>query len=455
MGALPCALRRLDRGNEVLVVLPLHRAVNDDYRTRMKEVYCGEFFLAWRRIGFRVLRLSLSGVEYFFIDNPRYFDRPLLYGEFDDAERYAFFCRAALTFLLDGEHLPDILHLSDWQTALAAVYLRTVYAHDARTAAIRTVMTVHNVDYQGKFDCAILSDVLDLHPSCRHLLEYDGCLNLLKGGLTVADRVTTVSPRYARELTEDEFGAGLSSVIGGLPLGVMGILNGIDGRAFDPRDAHLPCPYAASTVEEGKRENRRAVGRELSFPMRGKAPLLLMVGRLVEGKGVDLLIKSAEAMLSLGVYLIVLGTGDAAYEEALLALERKNPEKMRVVLRFDRELSKKLYAAADLFLMPSRREPCGLAQMIACRYGTVPIVRAVGGLSDSIVPWGRQGGVGFLFREDSPEAFFLTVKDAISLYRAGDGRFSALRRSAMRKDFSWRRSAISYLTLYRELKEAE
>ncbi len=455
IGALPMALRRAGGETSVSVVLPLHRSVGEEYRRRMKKVFCGRLHLAWREIEYSVLALHRSGVEYFFIEHPRYFDRPSLYGEFDDGERYAFFSRAVLAFLLESGRAPDVLHLHDWQTALAAVYLRTLYLHAPEAARIRTVLTVHNIDYQGKFDTAILSDIFDLHPSHLPLLEYDGCLNLLKGGLVTADRVTTVSPRYARELCREEFGTGLSPLIRGLDPPITGILNGIDGRAFSTRDSLLACPYTAATAEEGKRECRRAVMRELSFPMRGKGPLLLMVGRLVEQKGVDLLLAAAERLLALGAYLVVLGTGEKEYEEALLALAEKNPQRVRVILRFDRELSKKLYAAADILLMPSRREPCGLAQMIACRYGTVPVVRAVGGLYDSITPWGRRGGCGFLFKEDSPDAFFDAVADAVSLYRRLPDGWRRLALAAMRSDFSWRRSALAYLALYRALWEAD
>ncbi len=453
-GALPPALYQSEKGIEVSVLLPLHRAVNEEYRRRMKEVYRGTLSLAWREIEFSVRSLWRRGVEYFFIDQARYFDRPSLYGEFDDGERYAFFSRAVISFLLSSDRVPDVVHLQDWQTALVAIYLRTVYAYDARTRGIRTVMTVHNIDYQGVFDRNILSDVLDIHPAHEDLLLHNGSLNLLKGGMLLADRVTTVSKRYAEELKEPTFGRGLSEVIAGLPRGIEGILNGIDLRAFDPKGKDLPYPYNSLHIEEGKRENRAAISSELGFPMRGKAPLLLMVGRLVEAKGIDLLLAAAEKILALGAYLVVLGTGEPIYEQALLELERKNPGKVRVILRFDRELSTKLYASADLFLMPSRREPCGLAQMIACRYGAVPVVRAVGGLSDSIVPWGRQGGCGFLFKEDSQDAFFDAVCDAITLYRADDGRWLRLAKAAMRTDFSWQRSALRYLALYRELKES-
>ncbi len=454
IGALPAAINRADRTTEASVILPLHRSVGEEYRRRMKPVFSGRLSLAWREIDFSVYGLSLSGVDFFFIEQPRYFDRPSLYGEFDDGERYAFLARAVLAFLLESGRIPDVLHLHDWQTALVSVYLRTLYANDPRASGIRTVLTVHNIDYQGKFDISILSDVLGLDPVHLPLLEYDGCLNFLKGGLVTADSVTTVSPRYAKELSSPEFGAGLSPLIGKFTPPLVGILNGIDGRAFSPRDPSLAAPYTATTLEEGKKECRRAAFRELSLPARGRGPLLLMISRLVEAKGVDLLLATAERILALGAYLVVLGTGEKEYEQALLALAEKYPQRVRVLLRFDRELSKKLYAAADIFLMPSRREPCGLAQMIACRYGTVPVVRAVGGLLDSIRPWGRREGIGFLFREDSAQDFYDAVADAVTLFRTDREAWLGLARAAMRADFSWRPSALSYLALYRALWEA-
>ena len=451
MGALPRAVRRqAGREVEIGVLMPLYASVEERFRSRMRLLLEGEFPLSWRRITYRVLTLSLYGVDIYFIDCPRYFERAALYGEFDDGERFAVFCRGVIAFILDSGRVPDILHANDWQSALAVIYLKTVFCGDARLSGIRTVFTVHNIAYQGRYDMRILSDVFDIHPMHRGLVEYNGEINLLKGALVLADRVSTVSPRYASELTMPFFGEGLSSLISSLGGRMQGILNGLDTVFFDP--ARLALPYAAGTVEEGKRANRRALLAEHGLPECG-APLLAFIGRLVEDKGVDLLLEALDSLRSLGVQLFVLGTGEARYEQALSRYAERYPDFMRVCTRFDRELSKRLYAAADIFLMPSRREPCGLAQMVACRYGTVPVVRATGGLYDSIIPYGRSGGCGFVFSEYTAEAFYFSVEDAVLLFREKPSEWHRLAGAVMRKKFGWGASASRYLSLYREVLE--
>ena len=340
MGALPRSIRRLTgKDVEVLVLLPLYRTMDSSFRARMKEVFRGSFSLAWRNTSFLVRALKIQGVEYLFFENAQYFDRPSLYGEFDDGERFAFFCRAVLAYLLDSGRIPDVLHCNDWQTALSIVYLRTLFREDERAAKIRTVFTVHNIDYQGKYDPAILSDVFDLNPAHLPLLSEGGCLNLLKGALMLADRVTTVSPSYAAELRDPAFGAGLSRVISSLGTRVTGILNGMDTAYFDPADAAvIPHPYTAQMLPEGKRENKRAAEAELGFSAEGEYPLFLMVTRLVEAKGIDLVMAIAEQLLAIEARLVVLGTGDGAYERFFRELEAKKCDKVRAILRFDRDL---------------------------------------------------------------------------------------------------------------------
>ena len=456
MGALPRAVRRLcGKETAVSVILPLYGSVAAEWRSRMKCVFRGEFSLAWRRVSFAVHRLFRSGVEYLFVEHPRYFAREAMYGEFDDGERFAFFGRAVLEYLLGTDRIPDVLHANDWQTALAIVYLRTLYAHDPRTRRIRTVLTVHNIEYQGRFSLEILSDIFDLPPYHLGILEYDGCLNLLKGGMVMADRVTTVSPRYAEELHDPSLAFGLAPIVSGLSGGLRGIVNGVDTACFDPGDkTSLVRPYDRRDVREGKAANKEAILAELGLKGQGR-PLLLMVTRLTGSKGIPLVLASLPHLFSLGTQLVILGTGEEQYERALREAEEKYPGDMRVLLRFDREMSRKLYAAADVFLMPSRTEPCGIAQMIACRYGTVPVVHATGGLADTVIPYGRPGGCGFLFSAYRPAAFCDAVGDAVALYRAGDGRFAALISSCMSADFSWRRAAARYLSLYSELLEGQ
>ena len=451
MGALPRAVGRYGgRGVEVSVILPLYRAIEAEKRESMQPIYEGNLTLAWREIPYSVYACSHLGVTYYFVENPRYFDRPALYGEYDDGERFAFFCRAVLDFFLSTDRVPHILHANDWQAALSVIYPRTVYASDPRLASLRTVFTIHNIAYQGRYESGILSDVFDIHPAHRKLLEHAGEINLMAGAIRLADRVTTVSPRYAEEICHERGGEGLSSVL--CERGrTVGILNGIDCEYFSPEEGILAMPYTAKNAVHGKAENKRAIQREVGLSQDG-APLLLMVTRLTEQKGLDLALAALPEIFAARAQLILLGTGDGYYEDAFgkAAEERQN---LRFLRRFDRDMSKKLYAAADLFLMPSRTEPCGLAQMIACRYGAVPIVRATGGLADSIVPYGRVGGNGFLFERYEADVFSETVLAAISLYRRDPAAFDRLRRTAMRTDFSWRRPCAEYLALYRMLME--
>ena len=455
MGSLPGTVKRMLSGEScVCVVLPLYANTRRRYGGDMRKVYEGTFYLAWRRIQFCVFGLCARGVDYFFVEHPRYFDRPAMYGEFDDGERFAFFGRAVIEFLLGSDRIPDILHANDWQTALSLVYLKTLYAHDARTAGIHTVLTVHNLEYQGKFSPDILSDVFDLHPSQKGIVEYDGCLNLLKGGMAVAERVTTVSPRYAEEITTEPFGHGLAPFLSSLPRPVFGILNGIDLSYFNPTDKRsLRLPYGLSSVEAGKTSAREEISELLEFPLKKGAPLLLAVTRLSESKGIPLLLEALPGLLALGTQFILLGSGEPRYEQAFRELQERNRENVRVIFQFDRELSRKLYAAADIFLMPSRSEPCGLSQMIACRYGTVPVVRSTGGLADSIVPFGHEGGCGFVFSAYRSDSLFEAAADAVAFYRADRKKWDALRRSGMKKDFSWKCAAEKYISLYRELWE--
>ena len=452
LGALPRAVRRtVGRGVEIGVFMPLYASVAEEYRKEMKGVASGAFSLAWRRVGSSVFSLSRHGVVYYFVDCPQYFEREAMYGEFDDGERFAVFSRAVLDFIDASGRIPDILHVNDWQTALVAIYLRTVFRSHPRLARIRTVFSVHNMAYQGRFDIAILSDVFDIHPMHLGVLEYDGCLNLMKGALEAADRVCTVSPRYAEELRDPYFAEGLSDIVRSVSYKTVGILNGIDTSYFDPMT--LPIPYDANCVKEGKGRNKAALLTELSLESGKERPLVVMIGRLVADKGIDLVLEVLPEIRALDVTLVILGTGDAEYEKALLCAAEENKEFMRVFTKFDRDLSKKLYASADIFMMPSRREPCGLAQMIACRYGAIPVVGGVGGLLDTIVPYGRPNGLGFVFRMLNGAGLLGALTDAVLLYRRDRSAFDLLCRRVARASFGWHRSAKEYIALYRGLEE--
>ena len=450
MGALPTAITEADKNTKVEVILPLYDSMKEEFRSKLEWVCDISFKLSWRSTGATIFKIEKGSVTYYFVENHYYFERGRLYGEWDDGERFAFFSTTVIEFMLSTGNIPDILHANDWQSALAVIYLRTVFSSHPRFSCIRTVFTVHNMAYQGKYDMAILSDIFDSHPIHRGILEYDGCLNLVKGALEVADRVTTVSPRYAVELREPYYAEGLSDMVSRVADKTVGILNGIDTQYFDPRA--LPLPYDAKSCKEGKARNKAALLSEMGLDD-VERPLLVIISRLVADKGIDMLLDILPRLRALDVNLVVLGTGEASYEEALRRAAEENSGFMRAFLAFDRDVSKKLYAAADVFLMPSRREPCGLAQMVACRYGAVPVVCGTGGLHDTILPYGRPDGCGFVFRLPCSDEFFDAVSDAVMLYRGDRAAFDALSARNARICFGWHRSAKKYLDLYRELGE--
>ncbi len=453
MGSLPRAVRQaLGKDSSVGVIMPLYEAISGQERARMKKIWEGVVPLAWRRAYAAVYERKVAGVSYYFIENKRYFKRAALYGEYDDGERFAFFSRAVLEFICQSDRIPDILHANDWQSALTVVYLKTLFRDHPTLSRIRAVYTVHNIEFQGKYGKETLGDVFGLSEAHEGLLEYDGCINLAKGALVLCDAATTVSRRYAEELREPFFSHGLSPIVSMIGHKLTGIVNGLDTSYFSPENAEeLAFPYKLSTLEVGKKENKKFLQEKLGLPSGEDVPLIAMVTRLTRQKGIDLLLHILNELLEEDIQFVLLGCGDADYEYILREIASRYPSRARVLFAFDRTLSKQIYAASDLFLMPSQSEPCGLAQMIACRYGTVPIVRAVGGLADTIAPYGEGKGNGFVFEHYNAHDFLFRIKDALLLYGAGDGEWDALRRRAMRSDFSWKRSATEYIALYRKL----
>ena len=452
MGALPQAVKAASPDDTVSVILPYYKKkVPENLASSFKFVCEFRFRYVWRDAYAGIYSTERGGVTYYFVDNEQYFLRDSLYGEFDDGERFAFFSMAVVEFLLKTGKMPNILHANDWQSALTIVYLRTKYYDVKEFRSVRTVYTIHNIEYQGKYDLAILGDIFGLDDRFRPVVEYDGCINLMKGALVVADRVTTVSPNYACELRQAYYAYGLQHVINANGHKLSGIINGIDTTYFSPdKGGEIAFPYSLSDVWEGKAKNKAALQRELGLPVRRDVPLAVMITRLARQKGVDLLTCILDELLDSDIQFLILGTGDADYEKTLAEIASRHPDKMRALFKFDRALSKRLYASADLFLMPSRSEPCGLAQMIACSYGTIPVVRAVGGLYDTIVPYGQEGANGFVFNNYNAHELLFRVKDALSLYRNPD-EWGKLITGAMTTDFSWDRSAKKYLNLYRGL----
>lgn len=452
MGALPQAVKSASPDDHVSVILPYYKKkIPERFSSSFRFVCDFRFRYAWRDAYAGIFETELGGVTYYFVDNEQYFLRPDLYGQFDDGERFAFFSMAVVEFIIQTGRIPDVLHANDWQSALTVVYLRTKYASVKELRSVRTVFTIHNIEYQGKYDLAILGDIFGLDNLYRPVVEYDGCINLMKGAIVAADRVTTVSPNYACELRQAYFAFGLQHVINANGHKLSGIINGIDTAYFSPdRGGDIVFPYTLSDVWEGKAKNKTALQRELGLPVRRDVPLAVMITRLARQKGVDLLTCILDELLASDLQFVILGTGDADYEETLRSIAERHKDKMRALIRFDRALSKRLYASADLFLMPSRSEPCGLAQMIACSYGTIPVVRAVGGLYDTIIPYGREGANGFVFNNYNAHELLFRTKDALSLYRNPD-EWGKLIAGAMKTDFTWDRSAEKYLTLYRGL----
>lgn len=456
MGALPKSVKKLlGKESNVGVILPLYATVSNAHREKMEKISEFWFYHSWRNSYCAVYRLQDNGVNYYFVDNEYYFKRGNLYGDFDDGERFAYFSHAVLEFILHANLVPDIFHANDWQAALSVVYAKLKYGDNPMLSRMKTVFTIHNIEYQGKFGTEVIGDLFDLSPQHTSVLEYDGCLNLLKGAMICADRVTTVSPNYKDELRNDFFAFGLQYVVQMCAPKMDGVINGIDTTAFSSKNTDIPVTYSLRDIARGKGENKALLQEELGLPVRSDLPLIVMITRLTEGKGVDLVLHVFEEMLSLDVQFVLLGTGDKKYEQIFSDLASRNSDRARALIKFDRVLSKRMYAAADIFLMPSKSEPCGLAQMIACSYGTVPVVRNVGGLHDSIIPYGEENANGFRFDNFNAHDLLFTVKDAVRLYRNDPKGWDLLRRSAMRSDFRWTRSAEKYIEIYAHISGIE
>ena len=450
MGALPLSVH--EEGVETSVIMPLYDAVKEVHRCKLEKVIDISFKLAWRETGASVFKIDHNGVTYYFVENHRYFTRGRLYGEQDDAERFAFFSRAVIEFMLQSGNVPDVLHANDWQTALTVVYLKTEFSENPTLSGIKTVYTIHNIEYQGKFGYDVLGDVFGINGKYMGVLEYDGCVNLMKGAIVVSDYITTVSPNYANELEYDFFSFGLSPMIKAAKYKISGVINGIDYNYFSPETGgDIVKKYNTRTVKSGKAANKKALQEELGLEVRPDVPLLVMITRLTAGKGIDLVLHILEEVLREDVQVAILGTGDKEYEQKITEIAARH-ENLAALIKFDRVISKKMYASADIFVMPSKSEPCGLAQMIACSYGTVPIVRSVGGLYDSIKPWGTEGGNGFRFDNYNAHDLLYSIKNALSLYR-DKKEWAKLVAAAKKSDFTWKNSAAKYIKIYNKLTQ--
>ncbi|MBO6236430.1 MAG: glycogen synthase GlgA [Schwartzia sp.] len=456
-GSLPKALKK--QGVDIRVVMPKYGKISHEYLDKMEHVYDGEFTMAWRTKFLGIDKLELDGVTFYFIDNQEYFYREGFYGYGDDAERFAFFSRAALEILPKDDFWPDVIHTNDWHTALVNLYLRLDHIGDARYEKIKTVFTIHNLKYQGVFPKDVMADALGLDWKyfTNGDLEYYDAVNFMKGAIIYADNVTTVSRTYAQEIQYEYFGEGLDGLLRSRAADLHGITNGLDTTIYNPeKDPYLTdpfTPYDADTALETKTDNKVALQHILDLPLERRTPLVAMVTRLVEAKGLDLVMRVLDELLEHeNMQFVLLGTGDRVYEDWFRELAWRHPTKVSTNIYFSDEMAQRIYASSSIFLMPSAYEPCGLGQLIAMRYGAIPVVRATGGLTDTVIPYNKATGEGngFLFSDYNAHDMMYTIKKALTIYR-DLGAWKRLMKNAMQADYSWARSSKEYKALYERL----
>uniref|UniRef100_UPI003FEFB738 glycogen synthase GlgA n=1 Tax=Candidatus Fimivicinus sp. TaxID=3056640 RepID=UPI003FEFB738 len=450
-GSLPQALRKRLIGCRV--VLPLYATIPQNLRDNMHFITSLSVPVAWRRQYCGIFEAKSNGVTYYLLDNQYYFKRDTIYGHYDDAERFAFFSRAVLEMLPYIDFHPDIIHCNDWQCALTPVYYSLMYAHREGYENIKTLFTIHNIQYQGVYGNEILEDVLGIAQRDEALLEYDGDINFMKGAIECANRISTVSPTYAQEILDPWYSHGLDTILNQRSWKLSGILNGIDTISYDPAtDQALFANYSAEDPAD-KAKNKRGLQEYMGLPVREDVPLMGMVSRLVSHKGLDLVKAVLDEILdTTDMQVMVLGSGDWEYENFFREAAGRHPDKLAIRIGFVPDLARKIYAGSDLFLMPSKSEPCGLSQMVALRYGSIPIVRETGGLRDSIRDSGDGEGNGFTFANYNAHEMLYTIRRAIEGYQNPDG-WAVLVKRALECDFSWGRSANAYIRLYKSMLE--
>ena len=445
IGSLSKALAKEDR-YDVRVIIPLYQDIKKEYRKDFR--FIGNIFvpLSWRNQYCGIFEYVKDNVTFYFVDNEYYFKRPGCYGYYDDGERFAFFCRSVMEILGFLNFYPDILHCHDWQAALAAIYLKTIYCFRPEYQFIRAVFTIHNIEYQGQYSLDILEDLFGISYRYQYLVEYDRCINLMKGAIECCEQFTTVSPTYAGEIKDPYYSHGLDPIVRRNEFKLCGILNGIDPDYYNPEtDRALFANYNAEDTA-GKAVCKEELQRMLNLPVKSETPIIAMITRLVSHKGLDLVKEVIEQALRQDIQFVLLGTGDSMYENYFSDLARRYQGKVVSIISFNSDLSRKIYSGADIFLMPSKSEPCGLSQMIASRYGTVAIVRETGGLRDSITPYGA-GGNGFTFHDYNAYDMLYVINEAIGVYHNKD-EWKRLMHKAMTTDFTWAKSAKYYEGLY-------
>ena len=449
IGSLPKALREL--GIDARVILPLYSSID---RERFGLKYKAYQFvdLGWRHSYCGIFETEVDGVPCYFVDNEQYFNRDSIYGQMDDGERFAFFSKAALEILPALDFKPDVVNVNDWHTALSVIYLDVLKSREAEFYKdMKSVLSIHNIEFQGKFNPYEMGNLFGLENKYFDALIYNGDLNLLKGAIQLADRVNTVSETYAREILDPYFSYGLDKILNVEQGKLRGILNGIDVDKFNPKtDPMIPVNYDLKTFED-KVQNKLAFQKEMDLEVNADIPLIGMVTRLTHQKGIDLILQASEDILRTGAQLVILGTGDAHYESALRSLEHYRHNRVRSILLFSNEMSAKIYAASDLFLMPSKTEPCGLSQLISMRYGTIPVVHRVGGLRDTVIPFTGVEGNGFTFESFQAGDMMDAIYRAVTCFYQSPDEWKQIIKNNLQKDVSWEQSAKKYLDLYHEV----
>lgn len=450
-GSLPKAL--VGKNIDCRVVMPLYDSIPQQLKDNLKFVTSISVPVAWRRQYCGIFTSKVAGVTYYLIDNQFYFKRTGgIYGHFDDAERFAYFSRAVIEMLTHIDFKPDIIHANDWQTALTPIYYRLFYANNEWYAGIKTLFTIHNIQYQGQYGLDIMEDVLGIPLPSKELVEFDGCVNLMKGAIECANWVSTVSPSYAKEILDPWYSHKLDPILRERAWKLSGILNGIDTDGYNPEtDEKLYANFSADKPEQ-KAVNKSELQKHLGLQENEKVPLIGMVTRLVSHKGLDLVKEGIDNIMQYSnAQIAVLGNGDAEYEDYFRWMEEKYKGRFVAYIGFVPELSRKIYAGSDIFLMPSKSEPCGLSQMIALRYGSIPIVRETGGLGDSIQDSGDGKGNGFTFSSYSTGDMVNSIHRALHAYNSEPDGWKVLVNRAMNCDNSWKKSAEEYQTLYKSL----
>ena len=449
IGSLPKALREL--GVDARVILPLYSSID---RERFGLKYKAYQFvdLGWRHSYCGIFETEVDGVPCYFVDNEQYFNRDSIYGQADDGERFAFFSKAALEILPALDFKPDVVNVNDWHTALSVIYLDVLKSREAEFYKdMKSVLSIHNIEFQGRFNPYEMGNLFGLENKYFDALIYNGDVNLLKGAIQLADRVNTVSETYAREILDPYFSYGLDKILTVEQGKLRGILNGIDVDKFNPKtDPMIPVNYDLKTFED-KVQNKLAFQKEMDLEVNADIPLIGMVTRLTHQKGIDLILQASEEILKTGAQLVILGTGDAHYESALRSLEHYRHDRVRSILLFSNEMSAKIYAASDLFLMPSKTEPCGLSQLISMRYGTVPVVHRVGGLRDTVIPFTGVEGNGFTFESFQAGDMMDAIYRAVTCFYQSPYEWKQIIKNNLQKDVSWEQSAKKYLDLYHEV----